>query len=397
METAKFQRIVYLVVAAAVPLLCVCSNGRNIHGPAAAPLSVSSELAELTVGETTQFTADKIGLSNSKVAWSAKHGTMNASGLYTAPDRPGRDIVNAQIVGSSGLTYTVAITIATPSISDLPSPLRVVNYQPSSTFFSEEEDLKIIREAFNAVLISNSFLRRQKWRPLRKIIDAGLVPIISFDAAKFLFRGNPDELKSRTDQVIAGIKAAPFPIRFLKVGDELNYGRPWKEDLQTIPEIVTYLDMTARRLKEAGLVILVDATAPELYGHTIDREPYTIAGLDAIISTGYVDGVMMGNPGHRRGDEAVIAQWKNARELWPQVPFFSRSASFSFTENTFEESGKNVHNLIRWSIDIPDSLGSLGVQLWAWRRENRDGTVAHLRNADGQANESWTALAAMID
>ena len=82
--------------------------------------------------------------------------------------------------------------------------------------------------------------------------------------------------------------------------------------------------------------------------------------MDAIISSGYVDGILMGNPGHRWGDAAVIAQWTNARKLWPSVPFFSRTASFSFTEKTFEESGKNVADLIRWAIDIPDVLGSLG-------------------------------------
>jgi len=258
---------------------------------------------------------------------------------------------------------TTVVFTKQPAIPGLPSPLRVTDYNPSSTFFGEEEDLTLIGEVFNAVLVSNWYVRKQRWEPIQKIVDAGLIPIIYFDTAKFLFRGDVDEVRLRTDEVIAGVEAAPFPLQFIKVADELNYGRAEKEELQTIDELVTYLDMTARRLKEAGLVTLVDATSPELYNRSTDREVYTIAGLDAIIATGYVDGILMGNPGDRKGGGAVVAQWTNARELWPSVPFYSRTSSFNFTEWTFEESGKNADKLIRWVIDIPDSLGSLGFHL----------------------------------
>ncbi len=79
-----------------------------------------------------------------------------------------------------------------PAIPGLPSPLRVIDYHPPWTFFSEEEDLKLIGEVFNAVLVSNWYVRKQRWEPIQKIVDAGLIPIISFDTAKFLFRDDVD-------------------------------------------------------------------------------------------------------------------------------------------------------------------------------------------------------------
>lgn len=289
------------------------------------------------------------------------------------------------------------ITAMRPSIPGLSVPLRATTYEPNSTFFSEEEDLKLIGEVFNAVLVSDWYVRERQWAPIQKIIDAGLVPIIRFDKAKFLFRGDTVEVQKSTDDVISGVKAAPFPLKFIKVADELNYGRTEKEELQTIEDMVFYLNMTARRFKEAGLVTLVDATSPELYGRPTYRKTYTIAGMNAIIASGLVDGVQMGNPGHRQGDDAVTAQWKNARKLWPNMPFFSRSASFSFTDNTFDESGKDANDLIRWAIQVPDSLGSAGWHLWAWRRENNDGTVYHILDANGQSNEAWETLVKMVN
>jgi len=79
-----------------------------------------------------------------------------------------------------------------PTIPGLPSPLRVTDYSPRSTFFSEEEDLKLIGKVFNAVLVSNWYVRKRQWEPIQKILDAGLIPIIKFVTSKYLFRGDTD-------------------------------------------------------------------------------------------------------------------------------------------------------------------------------------------------------------
>ncbi len=102
-----------------------------------------------------------------------------------------------------------------PAIPGLPSPLRVTEYSPDSTFFGEEEDLNLIGEVFNAVLVANWYVRKQQWEPIQKIVDAGLIPIIKFDTAKYLFRGDVDEVRLRTDEVIAGVEAAAFPLNGL--------------------------------------------------------------------------------------------------------------------------------------------------------------------------------------
>lgn len=292
---------------------------------------------------------------------------------------------------------TATVAVGEPKIPGLPSPLRITDYEPKSTYFSEEGDLKLIGEVFNAVLVPEWYVREQQWEPIQKVIDAGLIPVIRYDKTKYLFRGDTVEVQRATDKVIAGLKAAPFPLKFIKLADEFNYGRAEKEELQTIDAMVVYLNMTARRFKEAGLFTLVDATSPELFNRPTDRETFTIAGLNAIIATGLIDGILMGNPGHRQGEEAVVAQWKNARKLWPNVVFFSRSASFSFSESTFQESGKNAEDLIRWAIHLPDSLGSAGWHLWAWRRQDRDGTVWHLLNANGESNKAWDSLVKMVN
>ena len=84
----------------------------------------------------------------------------------------------------------------------------------------------------------------------------------------------------------------------------------------------------------------------------VGTQTATLSGTEVIIATGYVNGILMGNPGHRKGDEAVVAQWTKARELWPSVPFFSRTASFNFTDSTFVESGKNADDLTRCLFSI---------------------------------------------
>ena len=280
-------------------------------------------------------------------------------------------------------------------ISDLPSPLRALTYHQDDNFVSVEADMQVIKKVFNTVILSSYDIRNQRWGNYQKIIDAGLTPVMYADFTKFFFRGDLAEVTKRVDNLLAGVAAAPFPLEFVKVADEINYGRAEKEELLTISAIELYLNLTARRFKEAGLTTLVDMKSPELEGRTSDREPYTIVGMQAILATGYIDGVLVGNPGHRRGDANVIAQWTKIRELWPNIPFFSRTSSFSFSEPTFAESGKDIGDLIRWAITIPNSFGSRGFHLWRWNGAYKGGRI-HILNEDGSSNALWEDLMELV-
>ena len=95
---------------------------------------VSPTSASLTVGQTQQFNASLTGSSNQSVTWSANGvaggdatvGTIEASGLYTAPAMPNTVTVTATSVADSGgsASASVSVTNPVPSISSVsPSSL----------------------------------------------------------------------------------------------------------------------------------------------------------------------------------------------------------------------------------------------------------------------------------
>ena len=94
----------------------------TVTAPAAAPvvssISVSPSTANVSTGGTKQFSASVQGtVTDTSVMWTAALGTINSSGLYTAPAKAGTDTVtatsNAQSTKSASATVTV--TAATPT------------------------------------------------------------------------------------------------------------------------------------------------------------------------------------------------------------------------------------------------------------------------------------------
>ncbi len=76
---------------------------------------ISPTTTTLAPGATRQFTATVTGTSNTAVTWSASGGTVNASGLYTAPATAGNYVVTATSVADSTQKANAAVTVQLPA------------------------------------------------------------------------------------------------------------------------------------------------------------------------------------------------------------------------------------------------------------------------------------------
>ncbi len=90
---------------------------------------VSPATADVAAGATQQFTATVAGYSNTSVTWSvdgvsggnSSVGTVNSSGLYTAPSQVGNHTVTATSVANTSLSANSAATVFVLSVSPGPS------------------------------------------------------------------------------------------------------------------------------------------------------------------------------------------------------------------------------------------------------------------------------------
>jgi hypothetical protein len=72
-------------------------------------------------GATQQFSAEVSGIVNQTVTWSASYGSVNSSGLYTAPGTTGSGVIYASSDGDAvHRSGTTSVTVATPAL-----PVRV--------------------------------------------------------------------------------------------------------------------------------------------------------------------------------------------------------------------------------------------------------------------------------
>lgn len=82
-------------------------------------VAVSPATATLTLGETQQFTATVTGAQDTGVIWSVQEGnaggTVDAAGLYTAPDAPGTYHVVAASRADPSQTATATVTVRSGS------------------------------------------------------------------------------------------------------------------------------------------------------------------------------------------------------------------------------------------------------------------------------------------
>ncbi len=90
-------------------------------------ISISPSSATVNQGAQRQFTATVSGTSNTGVNWSVTQGsgTINASGLFTAPNAQESDTVQAQSQADTTKTATAAVTVPAVGISISPTSATV--------------------------------------------------------------------------------------------------------------------------------------------------------------------------------------------------------------------------------------------------------------------------------
>ena len=83
-----------------------------VNPPAPVSVSISPTSATLAVGATQQFSATVTGSANTSVTWSATLGSVDASGLYTAPAAAGTDTVIATSVADPTKSASASVSVA---------------------------------------------------------------------------------------------------------------------------------------------------------------------------------------------------------------------------------------------------------------------------------------------
>ncbi len=97
-------------------------GGGDTPAPAPIVVTVAPTTASILTGGTQTFTATVTGTTDTAVTWSvqeASGGSVNASGLYTAPGTPGTYHVVATSHASTSKTATATVTVSAPPATTL--------------------------------------------------------------------------------------------------------------------------------------------------------------------------------------------------------------------------------------------------------------------------------------
>lgn len=113
-----------LLTGSALILSLACGGGGGGGEPAPTPIvvTVAPTTASLLTGATQTFTATVTGTTNTAVTWSVQEaggGSVNASGLYTAPGTPGTYHVVATSQASATKTASATVTVTAPPATSL--------------------------------------------------------------------------------------------------------------------------------------------------------------------------------------------------------------------------------------------------------------------------------------
>ena len=113
-------KVLHVVLLAALMLIHSGCGGPAGTGSTTTPktsqtvsISVAPTSTTLTANGTAQFSAAVSGSTNNAVSWSVASGagTVNSSGLYTAPASAGTATVMATSMADSGKTAMATVTI----------------------------------------------------------------------------------------------------------------------------------------------------------------------------------------------------------------------------------------------------------------------------------------------
>ncbi len=133
----SFRRVCLLISAAlGLSLGLACSGNGGTPPPVPVILSVTPSTAQVTAGDSLQFSATVTGTQNTAVAWSVTEpggGSITQAGVYTAPETPGSYHVIATSQASSAVSYAVNVgVLARPSIASFTATPAGINAGESS-------------------------------------------------------------------------------------------------------------------------------------------------------------------------------------------------------------------------------------------------------------------------
>jgi uncharacterized repeat protein (TIGR03803 family) len=115
-----------------------CGGVAGKNSPAAASItsvSVSCAPSSVSTGQTSQCTATVVGTGSysSAVTWSASAGTINSSGLFTAPDSAGSATITATSAQDITQSGTAAVSVKAPTITSLSVSCSPATIYPGQT------------------------------------------------------------------------------------------------------------------------------------------------------------------------------------------------------------------------------------------------------------------------
>ena len=128
----SFRRVSLLISSAlGLALALACGGNAGTPPPAPVSLSINPTTAQVTSGETVQFSATVTGSQNTAVSWNITEsggGSITPAGLYTAPETPGSFHVVATSQISNTLTATALVGVQIrPSITAFTAAPTVIN------------------------------------------------------------------------------------------------------------------------------------------------------------------------------------------------------------------------------------------------------------------------------
>ena len=105
-----------MVLCAAISAACGRGGGALGTAPAIVEVSIDPAAVAIAGGGTIRFIAAVAGTPDAAVTWSTDAGTIDQSGIYTAPNAPGTFSVTARSRADPGRSATAFVSVSTISV-----------------------------------------------------------------------------------------------------------------------------------------------------------------------------------------------------------------------------------------------------------------------------------------
>ena len=105
-----------MALCAVISAACGRSGGPQGTAPAIVEVSIDPAAVAIAGGGTIRFIAAVAGTSDAAVTWSTDAGTIDQSGIYTAPNAPGTFSVTARSRADPGRSATAFVSVSTISV-----------------------------------------------------------------------------------------------------------------------------------------------------------------------------------------------------------------------------------------------------------------------------------------